>query len=103
MLSAKLKTLLAVSEQQNFTKAAELLSLTQPAVSHHINQLEEEFGVTLFVRGKGGLKLTEEGEIVVHYAEEWQLYITVSRQIYRMLKSTLLNCGSVLLTLLKAI
>ena len=50
MLSAKLKTLLAVSEQQNFTKAAELLSLTQPAVSHHINQLEEEFGVTLFVK-----------------------------------------------------
>ena len=40
MLSAKLKTLLAVSEQQNFTKPAELLSLTRPAVSHHINQLE---------------------------------------------------------------
>ena len=68
MLSVKLKTLLAVSEQHNFTKAAELLSLTQPAVSHHINQLEDEFGVSLFLRGKGGLKLTSEGEIVVHYA-----------------------------------
>lgn len=68
MLSIKLKTLLAVTEQKNFTKAAEQLSLTQPAVSHHISQLEEEFGVTLFVRGKGGLKLTSEGEIVVHYA-----------------------------------
>ena len=68
MLSVKLKTLLAVVEQRNFTKAAEQLSLTQPAVSHHISQLEEEFGVTLFLRGKGGLRLTEEGEIVAQYA-----------------------------------
>lgn len=68
MLSVKLKTLLAVAEQQNFTKAAEQLSLTQPAVSHHISQLEEEFGVTLFIRGKGGLRLTKEGQIVLRYA-----------------------------------
>lgn len=68
MLSVKLKTLLAVAEQQNFTKAAEQLSLTQPAVSHHISQLEEEFGVTLFIRGKGGLRLTKEGQIVLQYA-----------------------------------
>ena len=68
MLSAKVKTLLAVEELHNFTKAAEQLALTQPAVSHHIRQLEEEFGTTLFVRGKGGLKLTPDGEIVVQYA-----------------------------------
>ncbi len=68
MLSVKLKTLLAVVEQRNFTKAAQQLALTQPAVSHHIDQLEQEFGVTLFIRGKGGLKLTDEGEIVVQYA-----------------------------------
>lgn len=68
MLSVKLKTLLAVAEQQNFTKAAEQLSLTQPAVSHHISQLEEEFGVTLFIRGKGGLRLTKDGQIVLQYA-----------------------------------
>lgn len=68
MLSVKLKTLLAVAEQQNFTKAAEQLSLTQPAVSHHISQLEEEFGVTLFIRGKGRLRLTKEGQIVLQYA-----------------------------------
>lgn len=68
MLSAKLKTLLAVADQCNFTKAGQELALTQPAVSHHINQLEEELGVTLFVRGKGGLKITAEGEIAVRYA-----------------------------------
>lgn len=68
MLSSKLKTLLAVAECQNFTKAADQLSLTQPAVSHHILQLEEEFGVTIFIRGKGGLKVTAEGETVIRYA-----------------------------------
>ena len=46
MLGSKIETLLAVAEFQNFTKAAASLSLTQPAVSHHINQLEEELGVT---------------------------------------------------------
>lgn len=68
MISQKLRTLLAVADCQNFTKASQTLALTQPAVSHHIHQLEEEFGVTLFVRGRGGLKLTAEGEIIVKYA-----------------------------------
>ena len=68
MLGSKIETLLAVAEYQNFTKAAASLSLTQPAVSHHISQLEEELGVTLFVRGKGSLMLTPEGEIVLKYA-----------------------------------
>lgn len=68
MISSKLRTLLAVAECQNFTKAAQVLSLTQPAVSHHISQLEEELAVPIFIRGKGGLKLTAEGEIVVKCA-----------------------------------
>lgn len=58
MLDTKLDTLLMVCETCNFTRAAERLSLTQPAVSHHINQLEEELGVKIFNRGKGNLKLT---------------------------------------------
>ena len=69
MLDVKTKSLLAVAECRNFTRAAEALSLTQPAVSHHINQLEEELGVRLFVRGRGSVLLTREGEIVVNYAK----------------------------------
>ncbi|HZK46006.1 MAG: LysR family transcriptional regulator [Eubacteriales bacterium] len=68
MLGTKMETLLAVVEYKNFTKAAEALALTQPAVSHHISQLEEELGAVLFVRSKGGLKLTPQGEIAVKYA-----------------------------------
>ena len=68
MLDVKLNTLLAVAETNNFTRAAELLSLTQPAVSHHIALLEEELGALLFVRCRGRAQLTREGEIAVRYA-----------------------------------
>ena len=68
MIGNKTDTLLAVIEQGNFTKAAEALSMTQPAVSHHIKLLEEEVGTPIFARGKKGLKLTRQGEIVAKYA-----------------------------------
>ena len=67
MLDPKLDTLLLVAEKRNFTRAAQALSLTQPAVSHHISQLEQELGVRLFVRGNGDLMLTPEGEPVLRY------------------------------------
>jgi len=86
MLSAKLRTLLAVAELRNFTRAAEKLSLTQPAVSHHIAQLEEEFGCTLFLRGKGGLRPTPDGEIVIRYAHRMAA-------LYDRLHTDLINTG----------
>lgn len=86
MLSVKLRTLLAVAELHNFTKAAEALALTQPAVSHHISQLEQEFCASLFIRGKGGLRLTAEGEIVVRYARRMSA-------LYDRLHTDLANSG----------
>lgn len=68
MLDVKLETLLCVAECKNFTRAAETLSLTQPAVSHHINLLEKECNAKLFLRGQGEIKLTPEGQIAVKYA-----------------------------------
>lgn len=68
MLDSKLETLLKLVETGSFTKAAAELSLTQPAVSHHIRLLEEEFQISIFLRGKKELKLTLEGEILVKYA-----------------------------------
>ena len=68
MLGSKLKTLLAVVDTGNFTRAAAQLYMTQPAVSHHIRQLEEEVGAPLIIRSKLGLRLTTQGEIVVKYA-----------------------------------
>lgn len=68
MIDTKVETLLAVAEKMNFTQAARELSLTQPAVSHHIGKLEEEIGAKLFLRGKGELRLTFEGELAVKCA-----------------------------------
>lgn len=69
MLDAKLETLLIVAEEKSFTKAAAILSLTQPAVSNHISLLEKEIGIKIFLRTKGEVKITPEGEIVVKYAK----------------------------------
>ena len=68
MLDNRLYTLLAVAETQNFTRAAQLRALTQPAVSHHISQLEKELGVPLISRRRGMNVLTPEGEIGARYA-----------------------------------
>ena len=68
MLDGKLDTLLTVYELGSFTRAAERLSLTQPAVSHQIGQIEEELGIKIFHRRRGDLKLTTEGEIAIKYA-----------------------------------
>ncbi|MCI2058002.1 MAG: LysR family transcriptional regulator [Oscillibacter sp.] len=76
MLGTKMATLLAVAEQQNFTKAAEAMSLTQPAVSHQIRQLEEELGAPLIIRGRGSLRLTPEGEIAVKYSRRMMALYT---------------------------
>lgn len=72
MTDTKLETLLAVAEEKSFTKAAERLSLTQPAVSHHISQLEKELGAKLVIRKNGGLLLTGEGEIAEKYARRFK-------------------------------
>lgn len=48
MLDFRMDTFLAVCRCMNFTKAAEELNITQPAVSHHIHYLEEHYQVKLF-------------------------------------------------------
>lgn len=70
MIDAKIKTLLKVYETRNFTEAAQKLSLTQPAVSHHIKMLEEELGIRIFDRRNGKLVVTWQGEEVVKCAKK---------------------------------
>lgn len=69
MLDVKVNTLLTLVGAGSYTKAAAMLSLTQPAVSHQMRLLEEEYGVRLFHSGRKALKLTPEGEILVKYAQ----------------------------------
>ena len=61
MLDFRMDTFLTVCELMNFTRAAEQLCLTQPAVSQHIHALEEHYGVKLFTYQGKRLALTPAG------------------------------------------
>jgi DNA-binding transcriptional LysR family regulator len=56
-----IKAFIAVADALSVTKAAERLHISQPPLSRHIHQLEHELGVTLFLRHRQGVTLTEEG------------------------------------------
>ena len=62
MYNTQLDTFLKVAELGSFNKAADALYITPPAVTKQINLLEEDLGVTLFVRSHRGLKLTPAGQ-----------------------------------------
>lgn len=64
----QISTFLTVYQSGSYKKAAELLYLPQPTVSHRINQLEKELGKSLLIRGKGKVRLTEEGKAFLPYA-----------------------------------
>jgi DNA-binding transcriptional LysR family regulator len=69
MADRRLQVFHAVAKHLSFTKAAEALFMTQPAVTFQIKQLEEHFNTRLFERGHGRIALTPAGEIVLDYAE----------------------------------
>ena len=64
---------LAIVEHESITAAAKALYITQPAISSHMNRLEEELGVQLMIRKRGANKivLTPEGTAFIPVAREW--------------------------------
>jgi len=69
-MDTKLETLISFSETRSFTRTAQQLGLTQPAVSQHIRSLEKEYGTRLTHRTEGGMQLTPQGEVAVRYAKQ---------------------------------
>lgn len=70
MNTTQLECFMAVANYLNFSRAAEQLRITQPAVSHQINTLEDELEVKLFRRTSKSVRLTEEGFQFTQYAGE---------------------------------
>ena len=66
----QLEHFLAVVEERTFTRAAERVCRTQPAVSQSIKKLEEEVGAPLFARDVHDVSLTEAGKVLVEYARK---------------------------------
>lgn len=69
MADRRLQVFYTVAKQLSFTKAAELLYMTQPAVTFQIKQLEEHFNTRLFERSHSKITLTPAGEVALDYAE----------------------------------
>jgi len=69
MADRRLQVFHAVAKQMSFTKAADVLFMTQPAVTFQIKQLEEYYNTRLFERGHGKISLTPAGDLVLDYAE----------------------------------
>ena len=64
----QLRQFAAVAKTENMTRAAQSLSMEQPAVSKTIRNLESELGAELFERTGKGLRRTEQGDILLRYA-----------------------------------
>ncbi|SHK23574.1 LysR family transcriptional regulator [Tepidibacter formicigenes] len=84
MIDTRIITFITVAKTRNFTKAGQILNLTQPAVSQQIKFLEEYYGVDLIKKVGKQIYLTEEGEVLLKYSKELQ---SLSRNIESKLKN----------------
>jgi DNA-binding transcriptional LysR family regulator len=83
----KLKIFKTVADLKNFSKAAEVLFLTQPTITLQIKKLENYLNVTLFERTKEGIKLTKAGEILYkHAAKILDDYLELEEEISKFSK-----------------
>ncbi len=79
-----LRTFTRVAELESFSKAAEELGYTQSAVTIQIKQLEEELHVLLFERFNKRIRITNDGQLLKHYADEM---LTKEQEMFSLLKN----------------
>ena len=77
------KSFLVVYETGNISRAADLLYISQPAVSHNIKELEKQLGIQLFYKKANGMNATNEAEILYKYISSafnsiWKGELTIS-------------------------
>lgn len=81
------RAFVAVAEERSFTKAARRLHISQPPLSRHVRQLEDELGVTLLVRRRVGVELTAEGRALLDKARTICVAIGELRDLARAAKN----------------
>lgn len=80
-----LEYFLAVAREQNISRAAEYLHLTQPTLSRQLKNLEDEFGKQLLIRGKRKVTLTDDGALFRKMAEE---IVSLAKRAETQMKSS---------------
>ena len=94
MADRRLQVFHAVAKHLSFTKAADALFMTQPAVTFQIRQLEEQFNTRLFDRTHGRIALTPAGQMALDYAER---ILGLSAELDTLLKEASGQLGGPLL------
>ena len=64
-----LEYIIAIAREKSISGAAEKYYLSQPVLSRHLRNIEEELGTPLFVRGHSGMSLTDAGRIYINNAQ----------------------------------
>ena len=70
MTFKQLKYVTEVADTGNITEAAKRLFIAQPSLTASIQELEKEYGITIFKRNKKGIEITPEGEEFLGYARQ---------------------------------
>ena len=86
MVDQSLVVFVTVVEKKSFTRAADALHMTQPAVSQHVQMLEKNLGTKLLDRSNKYVQLNKAGEIVYHHANE---IIGLYMQMQRLVDDTM--------------
>ena len=86
------KIFVFVAKEGNITKASEKLNISQPAVTKHIKNLEEQLGITLFKRNQYGMELTKKGKELFDEIE--QPITTIFNAERKFTSSRNINLGS---------
>jgi len=77
--------LATIFNEKNLTRAAEKLYISQPALTYRVRELEKTLGIKIFVKGKGAVKFTREGNLVAQYAKKMQLELNkLKEEIYEI-------------------
>lgn len=81
----RLKVFYTVAHKLSYTKAANELFITQPAVTKHINEIEQQLEVRLFNRNGSSISLTPAGEILLRHAEQiFKMYGQLDQELAQL-------------------
>ncbi len=103
MFDFRLQVFHTVAKRLNFTKASTELFISQPAVTKHIKELEEQFKTTLIERsGNKKISLTPAGEMLLAYADRLAaVYNELDFDMNLLIKNIRVRCVSVAVILLR--